>query len=96
MPRAMCARPFGVAGDKVTPHDLRRACGTTITRLRFGRDAMDRILNHADTNEVTDVYDRYEYEHEDKHIMKTVAAHLTALASGKPAPSNVLPMAKTA
>jgi integrase len=31
--------------EKVTPHDLRRTCLTWITRLEFGRDAMDRIAN---------------------------------------------------
>ena len=29
--------------EKATPHDLRRTHGTMITRLRFGRDAMNRI-----------------------------------------------------
>ena len=32
--------------ERVTPHDLRRTCLTAITRLGFGRDAMDRIANH--------------------------------------------------
>ena len=47
--------------ERATPHDLRRTCLTTITRLGFGRDAMDRIANHR-TNTVTDVYDRHGYE----------------------------------
>ena len=50
---------FGL--ERVTPHDLRRTCLTTITRLRFGRDAMDRIANHRKGG-VTDVYDRHGYE----------------------------------
>jgi len=33
--------------ERVTPHDLRRTCPTGITRLGFGRDAMDRIANHS-------------------------------------------------
>jgi integrase len=74
--------------SKVTPHDLRRTCGTTITGLGFGRDAMDRILNHVEES-VTDVYDRYEYADEDQRIMEAVSAHLLALANGRPAPSNV-------
>jgi integrase len=55
----------------VTPHDLRRTCLTWITRLGFGRDAMDRIANHK-TSTVTDVYDRHGYVDEDKRIMTTV------------------------
>ena len=39
--RSICAK-FGI-NDKVTPHDLRRTHGSTITGLRFGRDAMNRI-----------------------------------------------------
>ena len=32
--------------ERATPHDLRRTCLTWITRLGFGRDAMDRVANH--------------------------------------------------
>ena len=46
--------------ERATPHDLRRTCLTWITRLGFGRDAMDRIANHK-TSRVTDVYDRHGY-----------------------------------
>jgi integrase len=81
--------------DKVTPHDLRRSCGSTITGLGFGRESMDRILNHK-TQGIGRVYDRHSYAEQDRRIMEAVAAHLLALASGKAAPSNVLPMAKTA
>ena len=38
--RAVC-RKLGV--ERVTPHDLRRTHGSTITALGFGRDAMNRI-----------------------------------------------------
>jgi integrase len=41
--------------NKVTPHDLRRTHCSTVTRLGFGRDAMDRIQNHED-GRVRDVY----------------------------------------
>jgi integrase len=54
--------------ERATPHDLRRTCLTTITRLGFGRDAMDRIANHK-TSSVTDIYDRHGYADEDKRIM---------------------------
>ena len=61
--------------EHVTPHDLRRTCLTWITRLGFGRDAMDRVANHK-TSKVTDVYDRHGYGEEDKRIMAAVARHL--------------------
>ena len=68
--------------ERATPHDLRRTCLTTITRLGFGRDAMDRIANHK-TSSVTDVYDRYGYEAEDRRIMTAVARHVMSLVEGK-------------
>jgi integrase len=67
--------------EHVTPHDLRRTCLTWITRLGFGRDAMDRVANHR-TSSVTDVYDRHGYGEEDKRIMIAVARHLLALVDG--------------
>lgn len=67
--------------ERATPHDLRRTCGSTITGLGFGRDAMDRILNHVEGG-VTGVYDRYAYEKEDQRIMNAVAAKVMALVGG--------------
>ena len=64
--------------EHVTPHDLRRTALTWITRLRFGRDAMDRIANHRKGG-VTDVYDRHGYEEEDRRIMTAVARHVSSL-----------------
>jgi hypothetical protein len=61
---------------------------TTITRLGFGRDAMDRIANHR-TSTVTDVYDRHSYADEDRRIMAAVARHVLEIAEGREA-SNVV------
>ena len=77
---------FGI--ERATPHDLRRTCLTWITRLGFGRDAMDRIANHK-TNSVTDVYDRHGYADEDRRIMAAVARHVMGLVEGKET-SNVI------
>ena len=68
--------------ERVTPHDLRRTCLTWITRLGFGRDAMDRVANHR-TSTVTDVYDRHGYADEDKRIMAAVARHVLSIVEGK-------------
>jgi integrase len=72
-----------------TPHDLRRTHGSTITKLGFGRDAMNRIQNHKEGG-IADVYDRHSYENETKRTMEAVAAHLLALTRGDTAPSNVV------
>ena len=74
--------------ERATPHDLRRTCLTTITRLGFGRDAMDRIANHR-TRPVTDVYDRHCYEDEDRRIMAAIARHVASLVEAS-APTNVV------
>jgi integrase len=67
--------------ERATPHDLRRTCLTTITRLGFGRDAMDRVANHR-TSRVTDVYDRHGYAEEDRRIMAAVARHILSVVEG--------------
>jgi integrase len=66
---------------RATPHDLRRTCLTWLTRLGFGRDAMDRVANHR-TSSVTDVYDRHGYAEEDKRIMSAVARHILGIIEG--------------
>ncbi|HKD93043.1 MAG TPA: integrase family protein [Terriglobales bacterium] len=73
---------------KVTPHDLRRTHGSTITRLGHGRDAMNRVQNHREGG-VTDTYDRYAYETENKRVMESVASHIMALAEGRDADDKV-------
>jgi integrase len=77
--RDVCRR-LGIA-EKVTPHDLRRTHGSTITALGFGRDAMNRIQNHREGG-IASVYDRHGYAEETKRVMEAVAAHIMALAEG--------------
>jgi hypothetical protein len=60
---------------RATPHDLRRTHGTTITKLGFGRDAMNRIQNHREGG-IAGVYDRHQYATENQRIMEAVAVHL--------------------
>jgi integrase len=75
--------------EKATPHDLRRTHGTMVTRLGFGRDAMNRIQNHKEGG-IASVYDRHEYADENKKVMEAVAARIMALAEGRPEASNVV------
>jgi integrase len=77
--RTICAK-LGI--ERATPHDLRRTFGSKVTGLGFGRDAMNRILNHSTDDEVGDVYDRHGYADENKRIMETVAAKIVALVEG--------------
>jgi len=90
--RKVCAK---LGAERATPHDLRRTHGTTIAALGFGRDAMNRVQNHAEGGIAT-VYDRHEYSAENKHIMETVANHIMLLIEGSGATTNVLPFANRA
>jgi len=68
--------------EPVTPHDLRRTCASMIASLGFGRQAIDRILNHTDKS-ITATYDRYSYAKEDLAIMEAVANKVTVLVEGR-------------
>jgi integrase len=84
--RSVCAQ---LKAPHTTPHDMRRTHGSTITKLRFGRDAMNRIQNHKEGG-IADVYDRHEYADENKRVMESTVAHLLMLARGDDATSNVV------
>jgi integrase len=79
--------------DPVTPHDLRRTCASLIASLGFGRQAIDRILNHADRS-ITATYDRYSYAKEDLVIMQSVASKIIGLIEGRTDTKVVIPFHK--
>jgi integrase len=79
---AMAAICKKVGVERTTPHDLRRTHGSTITKLGFGRDAMNRIQNHKEGG-IADVYDRHRYEVENKNLMEKVADHIISLVEGR-------------
>ena len=68
--------------DKVTPHDLRRIHGTTVTSLGFTRDQMNRLQNHKEGG-IGSVYDRHSYADENKRIQEAVVARIMALIDGR-------------
>jgi integrase len=86
--RAACSK-LGI--ERATPHDLRRTHGTTITKLGFGRDAMNRVQNHREGG-IASVYDRHGYAEETKRVMEAVAAKIMALAEGHSAGGKVVPL----
>jgi integrase len=86
--RAICAK---LGAERATPHDLRRTHGSTITALGFGREAMNRIQNHKEGG-IASVYDRHSYAEENRRIMDAVAGRIMALAEGKAAGDNVVPL----
>jgi integrase len=77
---ALACEALAWTGPKhATPHDLRRSHGTSITGLGFGRDAMNRIENHAEGG-IASVYDRHTYQDEARRVQEAVAARLFVLA----------------
>lgn len=77
--------------EKVTPHDLRRTHGTTVTALGFSRDQLNRLQNHKEGG-IASVYDRHSYAHENRVIQEAVAKRIMELAEGSEAGSNVVPL----
>jgi integrase len=78
-----------LGASRCTPHDLRRTHGTTITKLGFGRDAMNRIQIHREGG-IAGVYDRYQYATENQRIMEAVANHLMQVIEGREADNVVV------
>jgi integrase len=76
--RTICTK-LGV--ERATPHDLRRTHGTMITRLGFGRDAMNRVQNHKEGG-IASVYDRHQYAEENRRVMEAVASKIMSLIEG--------------
>jgi integrase len=78
--------------ENITPHDLRRTAASNMTALGISRLVVSKILNHVETG-VTAVYDRHGYDAEKRHALETWSARLEEIISGKPAASNVVPLA---
>ena len=78
-------------GEKVTPHDLRRAHDTTVAALGSSRDRLNRLRNHREGGIAT-VYDRHSYAHENRVIQEAVAKRIMELVKGSEAGSKVVPL----
>lgn len=78
--------------ENITPHDLRRTGASNMTSLGINRLVVSKILNHVETG-VTAVYDRHGYDAEKRHALEVWAARLQEIINGKPATSNVVPLA---
>jgi integrase len=62
-----------------TIHDLRRTAATVMGKLGVTRFIQKRVLNHAD-NDVTGIYDRYEYLAEKRVALEKWGAYLGGLS----------------
>ncbi|MDB5451893.1 MAG: Integrase [Caulobacteraceae bacterium] len=75
-------------------HDLRRTAATGMAAMGFPPHVVERVLNHISGTQsgLVGVYQRHEYRAERKAAMFAWGAHVDALISGVPAPSNVHPI----
>lgn len=81
---AVLAQKAGEAlPDPWTIHDLRRTAATVMGKLGVSRFIQKRVLNHAD-NDVTGIYDRYEYLPEKRHALELWAGYLERLTDTAP------------
>jgi integrase len=72
-------------------HDLRRTAATGMAGLGFPPHVVERVLNHVSgvTGGLVGVYQRHEYRAERKAALTAWGAHVAAVVSGQPLPSNV-------
>ena len=67
-----------------TPHDLRRTAASMMTKSGEQRLTVKKILNHTD-QEITAIYDRYEYDKEKQKAMKVWDHKLQSIFTRKTA-----------
>ncbi len=80
---------FGLHHNPATPHDLRRTFATEGGRIGIQREYRKRVLNHID-NDVTSIYDLYEYDREKTKALEKWADHVKQLVE-EPDCGNIIP-----
>lgn len=71
-------------------HDLRRTCGTGVTKAGFSRFIMDRVLGHVEPG-VGRAYDRYDYFAEKTDALNAWADELQTILKRTPKKSGTAP-----
>ncbi len=89
-----CWRSKEASAVDFVPHDLRRTGASRLTGLGVSRLVVSKILNHVESG-ITAVYDRHSYDAEKRHALDLWGAYVERVAAGKPAPSNVVELART-
>ena len=65
-----------------------------LTGLGVSRLVVSKNLNHVESG-ITAVYDRHSYDPEKRHALDLWGSYVERVAAGKPAPSNVVEIART-
>jgi integrase len=64
-------------------HDLRRSVGSGLQALRFSRDVIGAVLNHAKGGGATPIYMRHDYSHEKLEALTAWGRRLEQIITGK-------------
>ena len=62
-------------------------------KCRHSASTVSKILNHVESG-ITAVYDRHSYDAEKRHALDLWGSYVERVAAGKPAPSNVVELAR--
>jgi integrase len=89
---AAVAFELGATPPRWTLHDIRRTVATGLQRLGFAQEVTEAVLNHRSgkVSGIAAVYSRHDFAPEKRRALDAWAAHVTAIATGTPAASNVV------
>ena len=83
---------LGLEDNPATPHDLRRTFTTEGGRIGIPREHRKRVLNHVE-NDVTSIYDLYEYDREKKAALDRWAEYLSEVVNERNG-AHIIPFAR--
>lgn len=84
------------AGERWTPHDLRRTGASIMAELGVLPDVIERCLNHVEQNKVKRIYQRHEYRTEMAEAWDKLGDRLALLANPEAANVATLKLAQLA
>jgi integrase len=88
--KALLRSIAAIGTEPFTPHDIRRTAATHMTSMGIARLVVSKILNHADNNTVTSVYDRHSYDAEKRHALEAWSQQLSKICEGKGSTDNII------
>jgi integrase len=77
------AKKEGLPLEHFTVHDLRRTGSTLLNELGFNSDWIEKCLAHEDGRSSRGIYNKAEYEHQRRHMMKEWADLVGAWVAGQ-------------
>ncbi len=75
-------------------HDIRRSVAGNMAALGISLPVIEKVLNHQSGSfkGIVKVYQRHSLSDEKREALECWTAHIERLASGEPAPENIVPM----